>query len=118
MIGWTMRVGAGEARDALLKQIRALCCHHLNLCASVGCGCLVEGAEQVCQEAELASDYPLHQSTGPTWSVVITSLENVVKIDVYFSGPVIGQEVRALHAAMVDQGFPVFASGHMGATNQ
>jgi hypothetical protein len=108
-LAWTLYVDDGVERAALPARLLEICCRHLNLCAAVGCGCLVAGQDQLCSEAQVSHVYhSLAISSGPTWCVTAVALRRTVVLSVYTDGPVLGSEVRALHEALVSLGYATF----------
>ena len=73
-------------------------CQHLNLCISVGCGCIVDGNDELCNDESIQN---IKRDFGPRWSVVATSLtNNQLKIDAYIEPPVYEHEIYNLRMAI------------------
>lgn len=107
--GWILHEVTPEERATILPQIAALLCEHFNLCASVGCGCVVGAGEVVCREADFPDPHHAHHiSQGPTWHATVTGLPQSVRIDLYYSGPLISSEHAAFSRALHQFNRPLF----------
>lgn len=90
---------------ALMERARELACLHLNLCAQVGCGCCVEGADVVCSERQMEG---VSTSEGPAWTLTVRGLPDGVDISLVTHERVTQDEEVALYKALSDLGAAVF----------
>ena len=95
---WLIKAPSIEHYE-IREKCSSILCECLNLCLSVGCGCTVEGKENVCQEESILG---LKKDFGPRWTVTATTIsEDTLKIDVYIGPPVYIHELTAAHDAII-----------------
>lgn len=104
-----MDIPEDAEKRRILSELAAYACEGYHFCASVGCGCLTESGDTVCSEHEVQGVYFPHVvSEGPTWSFLGVGLARSIRVELYFTGPVLGDESLWFYQKLQSYQKPLF----------
>ena len=84
-MGATVTISEDDPRaDDLWADVLGIACKSFGLCASVGCGCVVDGAEVIHTEVYSGTKFKVAASEGPTWLTIAYKLPYSVSFDFFF----------------------------------
>lgn len=115
-LGWLVLTADPETQVDALNRLPGLLCEAFQLCTSVGCACVTGVGEQVCNEQRGGWRFPRHHSEGPTWAATFHCLEKAIQIDLYYNGPILGNEYAQFRQALTSLNAPVFGVQGSGST--
>lgn len=113
-LGWIISAVTEEEKQQVIPDLMSLVCEYFHLCASLGCACLTDVGDKICNEVVFGTYFPHHYSEGPTWSACATVLENCIRLDIHFNGPIIGTELVNFRTALGKYNIPIFTAQGSG----